>query len=531
VTFAPRSLLIGFSETLVEAIPEVTVDTADIATVEEAVDAVLAGAYDLTLTERWIAEAVVGLHPELEIGAEFGEIRYTAAVRASAPDLLRLVNDFAYQIRLAGESGEERHADLPEIREGRMLRVLTVNGPSSYYVHRGELVGFDYELVRRFADEQNVIVQMIVAPSVEELEPWLSRGLGDMIGAGLLATAVGDTAAVRATRPYHDVWPVIVARPGLALDRDGGYRDRAVVVTRSNPYLPMLRALGRTVGYRLDLVTDTESTRELLGRLARGESDLTVLESHLAAAELAEFPDLVVIDSLTEAPGRSWAVRADQPDLLAALNAFVEREVGGLTHAVLVRKYFRPETRRVDPPEVREGEPLSPWDDIVRRVAADADLDWRLLTAQMFQESRFDPTALSPAGAYGLMQMMPGTFRQMRVRNREDPHEQIQAGVGYMRWLYDRFPSDLALADRLAFTLAAYNAGYGHVSDARRVAALRGLDPDRWFESVELAMLALSDPSVYGQARYGYVRGSEPVRYVRRINELGQMYARLAPSE
>jgi membrane-bound lytic murein transglycosylase F len=100
-----------------------------------------------------------------------------------------------------------------------------------------------------------------------------------------------------------------------------------------------------------------------------------------------------------------------------------------------------------------------------------------------------------------------------------------------MRWLYDRFPSDLALADRLAFTLAAYNAGYGHVSDARRVAALRGLDPDRWFESVELAMLALSDPSVYGQARYGYVRGSEPVRYVRRINELGQMYARLAPSE
>lgn len=127
------------------------------------------------------------------------------------------------------------------------------------------------------------------------------------------------------------------------------------------------------------------------------------------------------------------------------------------------------------------------------------------------------------------MQMMPATARQMGVSDISDPHEQIRAGVAYLRWLFDRLSPDLELTDRMAFALASYNAGFGHLRDARRVAESRGLDPDRWFDHVEEGMLALADPDVYGTARYGYVRGREPVLYVRRIFELSQLYTRLAP--
>ncbi len=230
-----------------------------------------------------------------------------------------------------------------------------------------------------------------------------------------------------------------------------------------------------------------------------------------------------------DVPGRSWAVRTDQPELLEEVNAFFDREVDQLTYAVLVRKYFRPDTRRAAQPDLPEDGRISPWDDIVRAEARAAGLDWRLLTAQMFTESRFDPEAQSPVGARGLMQMMPATARQMGVSDISDPHEQIRAGVAYLRWLFDRLSPDLELTDRMAFALASYNAGFGHLRDARRVAESRGLDPDRWFDHVEEGMLALADPDVYGTARYGYVRGREPVLYVRRIFELSQLYTRLAP--
>jgi membrane-bound lytic murein transglycosylase F len=128
------------------------------------------------------------------------------------------------------------------------------------------------------------------------------------------------------------------------------------------------------------------------------------------------------------------------------------------------------------------------------------------------------------------MQLMPQTARQMGVQDPHDPEEQIRAGTEYLEWLYRRFPSEIEHGERLAFALAAYNAGWGHVRDARRVAELTGLDPNRWFDSVERSMLSLSDPDVYRYTRHGYVRGKEPVYYVRRINELGQMYSRLIPA-
>ena len=163
------------------------------------------------------------------------------------------------------------------------------------------------------------------------------------------------------------------------------------------------------------------------------------------------------------------------------------------------------------------GKAISPYDDLVKKESLKYGLDWRLITSQMYQESRFNPKARSFAGAQGLLQVMPRTGRQFGYTNLTKPENGVAAGLAYLDWLEQRFPARLDLAEKLYFTLAAYNAGHGHVEDARRLAQRLGKDPDKWFGHVEDAMLLLAKPQYARQARYGYVRGSEPVKYVREI--------------
>ena len=518
---AALSLWDGNKDVVVDTIP----DSMD---AEAIIEAVAEGTIDVTVAESWIADAVLEQRTDLVAGFDFGQpVYYQAAVRKSSPELLRVANDFLIQVLPEGGREPRIFDDLDEIRPRHVLRVLTVNGPSTYFVFRGALVGFDYELVERFADEQQVVVQMIIAPAVADLVPWLTEGRGDVIAAGLVPTALTDTAGVVFTNTYHDVHPVVIASETSDFVAGGDLSGRSIVVPRNSPYLPRLTQMQDSAGFRLVVTESAESTSRMVDGVASGEFDLTVIESHLAEAELVRRQDLVVLNRLEDTPGHSWAVRRDQPILLDSLNAYLDREYRGLFCNILRRKYFFPDTRTIVEPEFESSGGLSRFDSLTRRYAVEADMDWRILTAQMFQESRFNPEARSPFGAYGLMQMMPRTAEQMGVTDLTDPEEQIRAGAQYMAWLGDRLPAGLAIADRLAFALASYNAGYGHLLDARRVAEREGLDPDRWFGNVERAMLMLSDPDVYTTLPHGYCRGSEPVGYVRRIIDLAQMYVRM----
>ncbi len=130
------------------------------------------------------------------------------------------------------------------------------------------------------------------------------------------------------------------------------------------------------------------------------------------------------------------------------------------------------------------------------------------------------------------MQVMPATALEVGLTRLTDPDEGLHAGVKYMEWVRARFEQEeMDLPDRLAFALASYNAGYGHVLDARQVAERMGLDRNRWFENVEVAMLRLSDPEVYRTVPHGYSRGSEPVNYVRKITDLATLYFRVTEAE
>jgi len=230
-----------------------------------------------------------------------------------------------------------------------------------------------------------------------------------------------------------------------------------------------------------------------------------------------------------------WALRQDQPQLKAAADAFFKKHHGDLFFNMTRNKYFKnPKYMRVSGDEQRsdkEGR-LSPYDALVKKYSKQFEFDWRLVTAQMYQESHFDPTVKSWVGAQGLMQVMPATAKELKIENVTDPESGIHAGVKLMSRYAKLFNSPTVKEkDRMRFALAAYNCGPGHVYDARRLATDLKLDPNKWFNNVEKAMLLLSVPQHAKKARSGYCRCEEPVKYVSSIQTRYDSYSRLAKLE
>ena len=273
---------------------------------------------------------------------------------------------------------------------------------------------------------------------------------------------------------------------------------------------------------------ESMETEAIMAAVAEGTYDLTVADSHLLELEMTIRDDLRGLLQISESVPHGWAVHPDNEALLAAMNQFIRQNYKGLFYNVTWKKYFeRPDQYEGGWEEAARNERLSPYDDLVRELAEGTRWDWRLIVAQMYQESRFDPRAKSWAGARGLMQVLPRTARELGISDLEDPRSGITAGLLYLDWVWERFPSTLHPAERTWFTLAGYNAGHGHVRDARRLARQLGLDANRWFDNVEVAMLKLSQAEYARQARHGFVRGREPVEYVRGIRERYRAYVDL----
>jgi membrane-bound lytic murein transglycosylase F len=227
--------------------------------------------------------------------------------------------------------------------------------------------------------------------------------------------------------------------------------------------------------------------------------------------------------------GIGWAVRKEDVQLLSALNAFIKKNYRGFFYNTLKDKYFKntassgawSEKFRYD----TSGN-ISPYDEMAKKYAGKYGLDWRLIVAQIFQESGFNPRKVSWAGAKGLMQVMPRTARELGLKDLYDPESSIKAGTYYLKKLLDRFAPSIKLKDRIRFALAAYHVGYNHVADARLLARRQGLDPDVWFENVEKAMLLLQKRVYYRKTRYGYCNGRRTVNYVREILNRYNTYLR-----
>lgn len=467
---------------------------------EEVVYQVGRGELALTVTDSNLFASIASYNRDVQALFAVAEGREQAwALRPDAPRLKAALD--AFLVEKALTSYAERHftGDLDAIRKRGVLRLLTWNDPVSYFAWRGQLFGFDYELAKLLAARLRVRLEVVVPPQRSQLVPWLLEGRGDLIAAAM--------------HPAKELTPS---------------------VTFSSPYLFSNRvqvgagpAVTLSGGPGIDAELDDA---DLVEQVRAGTLSATVVDQLLLDA-MAPLPQSVPRKTLATEEPIVFVTRPSSKKLSKAVDAFVEATYRGLEYNLLKQRYFEAKhpmaSARAEAPGPR-GQ-LSPFDAKFREHASKQGLDWRLLAAQSFEESRFDPMAKSWVGALGLFQLMPGTAAELGVKRREDPDESIRAGAEYLARLASRLDSRLELQQRLRFALAAYNVGLGHVLDAQRLAAERGLDPTKWFGHVEKAMLLLEQPAHYRRARNGYCRGSEPVKYVSSIQARYDGYVHLVP--
>jgi membrane-bound lytic murein transglycosylase F len=509
-------------------------DVADSLSTIQILDGVANNEFDVTVADSNLVKAILPVQPKLKAAFDVSKERPVAwAVRPDAGLLLQEINRFITAENLTAKRQSVYKEDLAGIKERKVLRVLTRNNAATYFLWRGELMGFEYELVRHFAQSQGMRLEMIVVPSREALTQWLLDGKGDMVAASITIPEHNGNSPLRYSRPYDKVYEIVVGGSGdTEVENINQLRGRRFHVRKSSSYWRTLTQYNKSgAGLKIKPAPENEETEEIIAKVAEGDYDLTLADSNILGIEMTWRDDIKGILNLNEEVSHGWVVRDDSPRLLEAINTYIGKEYRGEFYNITRRKYFEEsktiKLRREERADRGMNDSLSPYDAFTREIANQYNFDWRMIVAQMYQESRFDPQAKSWAGARGLMQVMPRTASQLGIKNLNDTRQSIEAGVKYLDWLRERFEPELPVKDRMWLTLAAYNAGAGHVHDARNLARKKGWEPNRWFGHVEQAMLLLSKTRYAKDAKHGYVRGSEPVKYVREIRDRYDAYVRL----
>jgi peptidoglycan lytic transglycosylase F len=399
------------------------------------------------------------------------------------------------------------------------LTVITRNNAHSYYSYRDQEMGFEYDLAKEFAAYLGVSLKIRIAEKWEGMIPDLLDGTGDFIAASMTITPK-RRKDVLFSNGYMDIQQhLIVHRRNRSLQTIEDLPGQTIHVRKGTSYHERLEILSDQIpGLNIVLHEDVP-TEELIRQVAEKEIDITVADDNIALLNRRYYPQAVMTGPVAEKEHLGWAVHPRAHKLLEKINQFF-KEIQENGRYDELRKQYYAEVEHFDYLDMKKyhrrlATRLPKYQPILMAASREFNFDWRLIAAQMYQESHFRRYARSHAGAYGLMQLTKRTAKSFGVTDITDPEQNIYAGVKHLRKLFDYFDIDND-ADRLSITLAAYNIGQGHIRDAQKLAIKLRMDPQKWL-SLKTTLPLLRYRKYYKNATYGYCHGTEPVTYVKQI--------------
>jgi membrane-bound lytic murein transglycosylase MltF len=359
---------------------------------------------------------------------------------------------------------------------------------------------FEKHVNEAYVKKKHLKISVVFIPvSRDRLVPDLVEGLGDIAAAGLTVTA-RRKETVDFTAPLSTgVDEVVVAAPDApkirAVDDLSG---KEVHVRKSSSYFESLQMLNRDLKragnapVRIREASEYLEDEDILEMVAAGLMPFTVVDSHLAEFWSPIFPDLVVYPAVTVRTGGeiAWMIRKDSPQLKKAADAFIAgHKKGTLFGNIMIQRYYRDNQWVKNAYNEEDMARFRKAVDHFIRYGDRYSVDWLLLGALAYQESGIDQSKRSPAGAVGVMQILPSTAAAppIEIPDIEDVENNIHAGTKYLRHLHDRYFNDPAIdpLNQYLFTFASYNAGPARIAGLRAEAEKMGLDPAIWFDNVE----------------------------------------------
>ncbi len=427
-----------------------------------------------------------------------------------------------------------------DIKSSGTLRMITRYSSNTYFLHQGIEWGFEYELVKEFAKEQDLALDILVVGPDQNPYDMLNSGQGDLIAANYTITPEREKY-VDFTRAYNVVNQLLVysskvENPPKTLE-EHVEREIPISVRRNSSYYYRLRELQKQLNdLQINIVNNEKDTEALLFDVSNGTFLATVADDNIFQASNRYMNGLVQGPTVSRNDTIAWAIRKNAPELKTRLNRFLYKHfrfsesdeiAKRSTFLNVLRKryfeegpqiaeYYNPETK------IERSGVISPYDDLIRSLADSAGIDWLMITSMVAQETKFNPNSKSWAGAVGLMQVLPrfSEIEEQKLLNDEEAN--IREGIRIISE-HLRHYSYLDTTNQWAFALAAYNAGQGHVADARRLAIDHNKNPNEW-ENVSDALLKLMQRKYYKNARHGFCRGIETVRYVQEVMNRHKTY-------
>jgi len=410
--------------------------------------------------------------------------------------------------------------ELQRVRHDGKLVVLTRNAATTYFEGADGPNGLEYDLVKGFAKELGVGLEIIVADNVSEVLGKLAEGRADLAAAGLTITAPRKLWA-RFSTPYQQITQQLVYRAGSRRPHTLAKLDGQLEIIAKSSHAEQLHKLHSQFAELSWTENHQAESEELLNLVWEKVIDYTVADSNEVAMNRQYFPELRVAFDISEPQPLAWAFpKFKDNSLHQAANAYFERISNSGRLAQLIERYYghledfdyvgtRTYMRHM---QLR----LPKYRATFEYAAREFGLDWRLLAAMAYQESHWDPAAVSPTGVRGMMMLTKTTASELGVEKRTDPVQSIRGGALYLSKLFAKIPARIQEPDRSWLAMAAYNVGFGHLEDARIITQRQGANPDNWKEVKERLPL-LRTRKWYQKTKHGYARGNEAVRYVENI--------------